>query len=303
MSILEAQRRFLEYLEIEKNRSPKTIENYDRYLSRFFQWSRIQTIEDITTERIRKYRLSLYQSLSHTKTPLKKSTQNYAIVVLRSFLRYLAKHHRDILPAESIELGKVSERDVDFLEPEEVERMIHAIPLRSWRDFRDKAIIELLFCSGLRVSELTQLDREHLNLTTGEFSVRGKGDKIRLIFLSKNAKEALSQFLRKRRDTNPALFVTQKLRTAEFQRITPRTIQRIVHATAQSAGIVKHVHPHTLRHSFATYLLRNGADIRSVQTFLGHTSIVTTQRYTHVTNKHLKETYQEYFLQNPPSRE
>lgn len=296
MSIIEAQRRFLEYLEIEKNRSPKTIENYDRYLGRFFQWAKIKTIEDITAETIRKYRLFLYQSVSHTKTPLKKSTQNYAIVVLRSFLRYLAKHHQNILPAESIELGKASEKDIDFLEPEEVERMIAAIPLHSWRDFRDKAIIELLFCSGLRVSELVALDRDHLNLSTGEFSVRGKGDKLRLIFLSPSTKEALTHFLRKRSDTHEALFITQKLHTHEWQRITARTIQRIVHTAAQAAGIVKQVHPHTLRHSFATHLLRNGADIRSVQTFLGHTSIVTTQRYTHVTNKHLKETYQEYFL-------
>lgn len=296
MLIHEAQRQFLEYLEIEKNRSPKTIENYDRYLSRFFSWAHIKTLDDITPERIRAYRLQLYQSLSHTKTPLKKNTQDYHLVVLRSFLRYLARHEHSVLPAENIELGKSVTRNIDFLEPEEVNRMIESIPVKNWQSLRDRAIIELLFCSGLRVSELTALDREHINIKKGEFGVRGKGGKIRLVFITPQAQILLTHYLKQRHDVEPALFITKKLHSNDLHRISPRTIQRLVKRTAQLAGIVKSVHPHTLRHSFATNLLHNGSDIRSVQTLLGHSSILTTQLYTHITNERLKTTYQKYFL-------
>jgi site-specific recombinase XerD len=291
--ILLQKQRFLEYLEIERNRSLKTIENYTFCLDHFIHWAHIDRPEDITLEKIHHYRLFLYENITPRKTTRKKITQTHYIVVIRSFLKYLAKQDLKVIAAEKIEVGKTPSRQVEFLEIEEVERLMIAATGKTLRSFRDRAILELLFSSGIRVSELTNLDREHLDLKRGEFQVHGKGDKIRLVFISPQARDCLTEYLHRRRDVVSALFITHQAHH-EPTRLTPRSIQRIVKYYAKKAGLVKDVHPHTLRHSFATDLLRNGADIRSVQTLLGHASITTTQLYTHITNQRLKQTFRDF---------
>ncbi len=295
-------RRFLEHLEIELDRSPRTIEGYERSLEKFFSMAGIRKPEDITLERIRQYRIRLNRETNERGEPLRKTTQTYHVVVLRSFLKYLAKEDVTTVPAAKIEVGKTPTRQVDFLELEEVERLLSAASGTSLRALRDRAILELFFSAGLRVSELTSLDREHINLKKGEFSVRGKGSKLRVVFLSDDARDAIARYLEKRRDMDPALFIAipiakngfTKERASTDLRLTQRSVQRMVKHYAAKAGIVKDVHPHTLRHSFATDLLQNGADIRSVQSMLGHASITTTQIYTHVTNEHLREIHEEF---------
>ena len=305
---------FLEYLEVEKNRSQKTIENYDRYLNDFVSWSRVETPTQITDELVRKYRVHLNRRLNNKNNkPLKKNTQDYYVIALRSFLKYLAKRDIESLAAEKVELGKSSPREVEFLEKEEIERLFAAVKKDNLSNLRDRAILELLFSTGLRVSELVSLNRENINLKQGEFSVRGKGDKIRVVFISEPAKKALEKYLKKRKDVEEALFINSGTGKANkidkvkinpppahpkkgviSSRLTPRSVQRIVKKYAIRAGIVKKVTPHTLRHSFATDLLRNGADLRSVQEMLGHANITTTQIYTHITNKRLKEIHKLY---------
>jgi len=295
-------RRFLEHLEIELDRSPRTIENYYRSLEKFFGMAKIKHPEDITLERIRQYRIQLNRAMTDRNEPLRKSTQTYHVVVLRSFLKYLSREDIPTVPAEKIEVGKTPTRQVDFLELEEMERLLAAASGTSLRALRDRAILELFFSAGLRVSELTSLDREHVNLHKGEFSVRGKGSKLRIVFLSDAARDAIARYLDKRRDMDPALFIAVpvskkgfvKERGSTDLRLTGRSVQRLVKRYAAKAGIVKDVHPHTLRHSFATDLLQNGADIRSVQAMLGHASITTTQIYTHVTNEHLREIHETF---------
>lgn len=292
-------RRFLEHLEIELNRSPKTIENYHQCLWQFLKWSKIKKPEDITLENIRRYRLYLNRSSAEHPEVLKKNTQLHHVIILRTFLKFLTKQNLLVVPPEKIEVGKIPMREVDFLELDEVGRLFAAASGKDFKSLRDRAILELLFSSGLRVSELVSLDRDQVNLEKQEFSVRGKNGKVRLIFLSDEAKRALEDYLRKRRDVDLALFVAYmkgfgaKSSTDDL-RITPRTIQRIVKHYAHKAGIVKDVHPHTLRHSFATDLLSNGADIRSVQAMLGHSSITTTQVYTHVVDKGLRDIHKKY---------
>ena len=293
MAIATYQRRFLEYLEIDRNRSPRTIESYARCLEHFFRWSKISHPKEISQELIRHYRLFLYHSTTSEHQPLKKNTQNHYIIVLRSFLKYLSKQDVLVFPSEKIEIGKNQNRQVEFLDLNEIARLFRSTSGSSVKSLRDRAILELLFSSGVRVSELVALERGHIDLDKGEFSVRGKGDKIRLVFLSPSAKEALNRYLLKRTDVQPSLFVTKRP-NKPASTIAVRTIQRIVKDCAKRAGITKDVHPHTLRHSFATDLLRNGADIRSVQTLLGHASITTTQIYTHVTDSQLKSVYQNY---------
>ncbi|MDD5083874.1 MAG: tyrosine-type recombinase/integrase [Candidatus Moranbacteria bacterium] len=293
------KRRFLEYLEIELNRSLKTIENYDQCLNQFFIWSKIKKPQDITTEMIRKYRLFLNHPSTIHKDALKKNSQSHHVIILRTFLKFLTKQELSVVSPEKIEVGKSPMRQVDFLELEEIERLFAAASGKSFKSLRDRAILELLFSSGLRVSELVNLNRDQINLEKQEFSVRGKGGKVRLIFLSIQARQALEAYLHKRSDVDQALFVAyskgfgKKTNDAEL-RLTPRTIQRIVKYYTLKAGIVKDVHPHTLRHSFATDLLANGADIRSVQAMLGHASITTTQVYTHVVDKGLREIYKQF---------
>jgi len=290
------------YLEIEKDRSVRTSENYLRYLRRFLNWSKIQDPSEITLELVSRYRLYLKRFQDSHGENLKKVTQNYHIIALRGFLTFLAKRGIQALAPEKIELAKSKSRMVEFLEPDEVERLLSSADGRSLKGLRDRALLETLFATGLRVSELCSLNRYEIDLEKGHFTVRGKGGKFRVVFLSSKAKEALNRYLDKRTDTQEALFIrTVKKDTGADLRLTPRSVQRIVSFYAVKAGITKHVSPHTLRHTYATDLLASGADIRSVQEMLGHSSITTTQVYTHITNKRLKKVYEKYhgkFLKN-----
>jgi site-specific recombinase XerD len=294
------KQQFLEYVEIEKGRSLKTVENYDRYLTRFLAFAKVESPSKITDESIREFRLFLNrQPIKKGQTAtLKRRTQNYYLIALRSFLKYLGKRGVSTLPAERIELAKVGARELDLITRDELERLLAAPQGTSVRALRDRAMLELLFSTGLRVSELVSLPRE-LNLKLDEFSVRGKGDKIRVVFLSSEAKEAIKAYLDKRDDMDDALFVQitsalSKHQSRETLRLTSRSVERIVKQYAIKAGIARKVTPHVVRHSFATDLLRNGADLRSVQALLGHANIATTQVYTHVTDGHLREIHKKF---------
>ena len=288
------KRQFLEYLEIERGRSVKTIENYDRYLSRFLEHSKAKTPKQVTPEKVREFRLWLNRQPGTGET-MKRRTQNYYLIALRAFLKYLRKLSIETMQPESIELAKVGERDIDLITTEELERLLKAPESDSEQGLRGKAILELLFSTGLRVSELAALNQD-LNLSRDEFSVRGKGDKVRVVFLSVRAKEAVSAYLKARKDLDDALFVQlgKNVKNASSLRLTPRSIERLVKQYATKAGISKKVTPHVVRHSFATDLLQNGADLRSVQALLGHANIATTQVYTHVTDRHLKEIHKRF---------
>ncbi len=287
---------YLEYLEIDKNRSQKTIENYDRYLKKFFLWANIKSPKDITEELVHKYRVYLNRLRMKEKSSLSRQTQNYHIIALRGFLKYLSKKNIATLVAEKIELGKTSQKSVDFLSFEEVEALITATEGTDLKHLRDQAIVKLLFSTGLRISELITLNRDSLNLKHSEFSITGKGSKVRIVFISDSAKKNLQRYLDKRTDTDLALFVRIVKNPEKFDslRLSARSVQRMIRKYAIKAGIVKRVTPHVLRHSFATNLLQNGADIRSVQALLGHSSISTTQIYTHVTNKGLKDVHKKF---------
>ena len=300
MELEKLKRQFLEHLEIEKGRSLKTVENYDRYLNRFFSYAKISNAKEITEESIRNYRLWLNrQPTTNNKQPttgtLKKNTQNYYLIALRAFLKYLSAREIPSLSAEKIELAKVSERSLDLISSEELERLLSAPEGNSIKPLRDKAILELLFSTGLRVSELCSLSRD-VDLKKDEFSVRGKGDKIRVVFFSASAKDAVKKYLEKRTDMDDALFINigRVNKEKESIRLTPRSVERIVKHYAIKAGISRTVTPHIIRHSFATDLLENGADLRSVQALLGHANINTTQIYTHVTDKHLREIHKAF---------
>ncbi len=309
-------REYLEHLEIEKNRSLNTIQNYQFYLGRFVDWFGDKTPDDITADKVREYRLWLNRLIDVHGDPLKKNTQNYHLIALRSFLKYLSRRDIKTLAAEKIELMKMPDREVSFLDAGDLNRIL-AQPLRDLKNedgkntevkikFRDKAILELLFSTGLRVSELTGIKRDNINLQTDEFSIRGKGSKIRVVFMSEQAKYWIKKYLAVRGDLNPYLFVSHDKRAgknvtikgrqmeAEEIPLTQRSVQRIVHKYARQAGITKPVTPHTLRHSYATDLLQNGADIRSVQAMLGHSSITTTQIYTHITDKELLNIHKKF---------
>ena len=295
---------FLEYLEIERNRSQRTIRNYDFYLQRFSKWAKNPNPENITAELVRRFRLWLNRTIEGKQGDnLKKSTQNYHLIALRSFLKYLSKRDIKSLAPEKIELARQPERSVEFLEIEELVRLLDA-PVQGKKGgefslvrLRDKAILEMLFSTGLRVSEIANLEIESVNLKRDEFTVRGKGDKPRIIFLSYDARQWIKAYLTKRQDMSPHLFVSHdraKKRRDDSGPLTPRSIERIVKKYGKTAGITKKITPHTMRHTFATDLLRNGADLRSVQAMLGHASITTTQVYTHVTDKHLKEIHKKH---------
>ena len=290
---------YLEYLEIEKNRSPKTLENYSRYLDRFLNFAKVIKAEDLDDERVRMYRLHLNRLTDAEGQTLKKITQNYHIISLRNFLKYLAKRGIKTVSAEKIELGRAEDRHVTFLEHSELDRLLNAAGTTTLSDLRDRAMLRMLFSTGMRVSELCSMDRDKIDVKRGELSVLGKGRKIRLVFLSEDAKQHIAQYLAKRTDVDEALFIripkNGKFGGESDLRLTPRSVQRIVRKYATQAGIMgKSVSPHTLRHSYATDLLRNGADIRSVQAMLGHSSVTTTQIYTHVTDTQLREIHTKF---------
>jgi site-specific recombinase XerD len=288
---------FLEYLEIEKNRSDKTVRNYDFYLKRFNEWAGDTSPSGVTQEKVRQYRLWLNRFTDEHGRTLKKNTQNYHLIALRAFLKYLAKRDIKTLSAEKIELGKMPERIVDFLEGSDLERILEAPTLGEAPEIikkRDKAIVEMLFSTGLRVSELANLKKEQVNLKKEEFTVRGKGDKPRIVFLSNQAKFWVKQYLEARHDMSPFLFVSHDRAHESEAALTPRSVERLVKKYSKIAGITKKVTPHTMRHSYATDLLMNGADIRSVQAMLGHSSITTTQIYTHITNQQLRDVHKSF---------
>jgi len=299
MRFSKAKTDFLEYLEIEQNRSQKTIANYDHYLTRLVDYAGDITVQDITSELVRKWRLWLNRLGTNTSDELGKATTNYHLIALRSFLKFCAKRNIAALTADKIELSRTKRKQVTFLNEDELQRLFAQPDLGKLNGLRDRAILELLFSSGLRVSELVGLDRDHINLKRREFMVRGKGQKDRPIFISPEAAKWVEHYIQKREDTAKPLFMrysgAKKVdRTGNFHRLTARSVQRMVGNYALLAGITKHVSPHTLRHSFATDLLMNGADLRSVQAMLGHSNIATTQIYTHVTDPHLKKVHENF---------
>jgi site-specific recombinase XerD len=295
----DAVGRFLEYMELEQNRSQKTIQNYSHYLTRLSDFAGDIKLADIDAELIRKWRLWLNRLGTNTNDELSKITQNYHLIALRSFLRYCAKKEWPALAPDKIELARTTRPQVTFLNPEELGRLAAQPKTSTLVGVRDRAIIELLFSSGLRISELVGLDRDHINLKRREFMVRGKGQKDRPIFISPQAADWIGQYLAMRQDNVKPLFIrysgSKKVDlSGNYHRLTARSVQRMVARYARLAGITKHVSPHTLRHSFATDLLMNGADLRSVQAMLGHSNIATTQIYTHVTDPHLKEVHRKF---------
>lgn len=299
MSYDSAVAKFLEYLELEQNRSRKTIENYSHYLNRLSDFAGDIKLSAIDVELISKWRLWLNRLGTNTSDELSKTTQNYHLIALRSFLRFCARRNLPALSADKIELARVSRPQVTFLNLEEIERLFAQPDTTKLTGIRDRSILELLFSSGLRVSELVGLDRDHINLKRREFSVRGKGQKDRPIFISAQAAGWISHYLDKRQDNTKPLFIrysgSKKVDlSGNFTRLTARSVQRMVARYALAAGITKHVSPHTLRHSFATDLLMNGSDLRSVQAMLGHSNIATTQIYTHVTDPHLKKVHEQF---------
>jgi len=301
MLFAKAKTDFLEYMEIEQNRSQKTIANYDHYLTRLLDFAGDDlTIEDINQELVRKWRLWLARLGTNVADELQKVTQNYHLIALRGFLRFCAKRNIPAMAVDKIELSRTPGRNkVTFLSEDELARLFAEPDITTLGGLRDRAILELLFSSGLRVSELVGLDKDHINLKRREFMVRGKGQKDRPIFISQDAADWLIKYLEHRDDNTRPLFIryngTKAVDlTGNFHRLTARSVQRLVSRYALLAGITKHVSPHTLRHSFATDLLMNGADLRSVQAMLGHSNISTTQIYTHVTDPHLKKIHEKF---------
>jgi site-specific recombinase XerD len=300
MNLEELKRQFLEYLEIERGRSIKTIENYDRYLTRFFTFAKVKSPKGVTEEQVREFRLYLNRQggtkIGGRLETMKRRTQNYYLIALRAFLKFLRKRGVESLSPERIELAKVPERSLDLISPVELERLMKAPAKDTLEGKRDRAILELLFSTGLRISELCSLSTDDVDLTRDEFSVRGKGDKIRVVFISDEARSAIKEYLAGRKDMDDALFVRygKKAHVGDEARITPRTVQRLLKHYAVKAGITRKVTPHVIRHSFATDLLSNGADLRSVQALLGHAHIGTTQIYTHVTDAHLRAVHKKF---------
>lgn len=301
MNISEAIDNFLQYLELERGRSLKTIESYAHYLNRFAQWLEgqgINSCENVCEEHILKYRQYLNRLDNGSGQSLAKNTQNYHIIAVRSWLKYLNRKGFDTLSPDKIDLAKTGDRTIQFLEQNELEAILKMPNRETLAGLRDTALLQTLFSTGLRVSELASLNQDQINLDRGEFAVIGKGRKERIVFLSEAARESLARYLNKRGDDDNAVFIRFKDPVPEEEqkldrslRLTPRSIERIVQKYAKEAGVVKTVTPHTLRHSFATDLLINGANIRDVQAMLGHANLNTTQIYTHVTNQHLKDVH------------
>lgn len=290
---------FLEHMEIEQNRSQKTIENYHHYLMRLVDFTDDIEISKLSPETVRKWRLWLNRLKDDDGRELSKTTQNYHLIALRALLRYCAKRDIKTMSPDKIELARVKRKQVTFLTPEEVVRLLKQPNFNKEIGLRDRAMLELLFSGGLRVSELVALNKDDINLKRREFMVRGKGQKDRPIFISQTAADWLSRYLDRRGDTLQPLFIrysggSDELNNGEYRRLTARSVQRMIAKYARMAGITKKVTPHTLRHSFATDLLMNGADIRSVQSMLGHSNIATTQIYTHITDTHLKDVHEKF---------
>lgn len=306
MNLSILKRHFLEYVEIERGRSLKTVQNYEHYLNRFLQFLKSDSLSSITDDSMREFRLYLNRlecptPIGRPKETLKKKTQNYHLIAIRSFLKYIRKRGHEVYSPERIELAKVPERSLDLISPAELIRLIQA-PLdekNELKRLRDIAIFTLLFSTGLRVSELCSLDRT-LDLKSDEVSVRGKGEKIRVVFLTSNAKLTVKAYVDKRVDVDASLFIQlgPRAKSSTNLRLTTRTIERIVKHYAIKAGILKKVTPHVLRHTFATDLLSNGADLRAVQMMLGHASISTTQIYTHITDKQLRDVHKKFHSGN-----
>lgn len=292
---------FLEHCEIEKNQSRKTVENYSHYLGRFLEFAGEMDVGDIDLPLVQKYRLHLNRAENEKGETLSKKTQNYHIIALRAFLKYLIKNDFETLAPEKVELAKIPERTVEFLSREEVETLFSAVDEKSKTALRDLAILETLYSTGLRVSELASLNRNQVDLKRREFMVRGKGRKPRIVFLSQRAVERIEAYLKNRDDAFEPLFINigrtrsaMDITKGERRRLTTVSIEAITRKYAMLAGLTKKVTCHTLRHSFATDLLQNGADIRAVQEMLGHASITTTQIYTHLTNRRLKEIHEKF---------
>jgi site-specific recombinase XerD len=302
-SLPALKRQFLEYMEIERGAGLKTVLNYERYLDRFFTFAKVTTESypaDITESIVREYRLYLNRQLGikvkgQIQATLKKNTQNYHLIALRRFLKYLLKRHITTLTPEYIELAKTGDRHIDLISIEELKRLFKAAEGESIINLRDTALLQVFFSTGLRLSELCSLNRD-IDISKTELSVRGKGEKIRVVFLSQKAQQAIHAYLEKRADFEEALFIqySTNKKGGSSMRLTPRSIERIIKQLAIKAGISKKVTPHVLRHSFATDLLSNGADIRAVQMMLGHANISTTQIYTHVTDKHLRDIHKKF---------
>ncbi len=308
-SLKELKTQFLEHTEIEKGRSLYTVENYDRYLTRFLNFIKTDHPSDITDTSVREFRLWLNrQSTGNnraTGATLSKKTQNYYLIALRAFLKYLARQDVKSMAPERIELAKVNERALDLITPLELKRLLESPKGVELKDLRDRAILELLFSTGLRVSELCSLMAD-IDLNSEELSIRGKGGKVRVVFISEDAKRSVGAYLKARKDMSDALFIQVENKIKKKKEIpkalTKRSIERIVKQHATLAGISKKVTPHVMRHMFATDLLSNGADLRSVQAMLGHANISTTQIYTHVTDKHLRETHKKYHSRSRSKR-
>ncbi len=311
MDINEAILRFLEYCELDKNLSLKTVRMYGYYLNFFKQWlmqsQKVKNIsvEKINDETIRDFRLYISHEYKNPyKGSLKRQTQNYFLVALRSFFRYLIRQKQPVLAPEMIDLGKSRDRNLKFLQPIELEKLFASVDLKDKAGLRDRAILEVLFSTGLRVSELVALNREQINLDRGEFGVIGKGGKARVVFLSKHAKERLQKYLGSRTDPYQPLFIRYsgpKVKTGlsnEGFRLSVRSVERMIDKYRKVAGILFRIGPHALRHSFATDLLNHGADLRSVQEMLGHKNIATTQVYTHVTDLRLRQVHEKYHSGN-----
>lgn len=311
MGIKEAVLQFLEYCELDRNLSLKSVRMYGYYIQFFQDWVIKQNgsddfeVENIDENTIRRFRLYLSNQYKNPhKGTLKRQTQNYFLVALRSFFRYLIKQKLEVLPPEMIELGKQRDRTIKFLLPEELQKLFQSVDKSDIIGLRNRAILEVLFSTGLRVSELVALNREQVNMDAGEFGVIGKGGKARVVFLSKKAKEKLKEYLTKRDDPYRPLFIRysgpkdKEGLTDEKRRLSVRSVERMIDMYRKKAGILFRIGPHVLRHSYATDLLSHGADLRSVQEMLGHKNISTTQIYTHVTNVRLKEIHEKYHSGN-----
>lgn len=294
---------FLDYCEVEKNRSQLTVRNYDHYLRRFLEFSKIKKPSEISQELVRHYRIYLNRLKDEQGKPLKKITQSYHITALRAFLKYLSKRDIKTLAAEKIELPKIAGRQVEFLDSEELEKLMAQPKTDKIQGLRDRTILEVLFSTGLRIGELVSLTRQQVNPKKDEFSVRGKGDKLRVVFLSDRARRWLGLYLKARQDNLKPLFINhpknagkldKKIQDLNARRLTCRSIQRLIKKYAMVAGVNKKVTPHILRHSFATDLLASNVNIRAVQRMLGHANLSTTQIYTHVTDTELRQIHKKY---------